>query len=118
MSLISETEAAVKRAGVALSLRKTTAGTFDADTGAYTAAATETDYEFTGYLDRIDERLVNGTSIRSGDYHCWGVGFPSGVTPNSGDILVYSSRLYRIVEVEAIRYGTATLVHRMQIRGV
>jgi len=108
--------AAIEGVGESLTLRKKAGGTFDDDAGEFTVAPTPTDTPFAGFVEHFDARLVNGTTILSGDLKVWAASF-GAVVPVAGDLVIRDSRSLRIIAVDPVKQGDEVLTYRLQIRG-
>ena len=117
MPIASQVEWAIRKYGESLTLRKKAGGTFDDDAGEFTVAPTPTDTPFAGFVEHFDARLVDGTTILSGDLKAWSASF-GAVVPVAGDLVIRDSRALRVIAVDPVKQGDEVLVYRLQIRGV
>lgn len=102
----------------ALTLRKTTGGTYSAATRTVTGGTTAT-YAIGGHADPYRSDEVDGTSIRRGDLRYW---IPHtrisahGVSMAVGDHIDRGGTVYRIEDI--VEPAGPNMVYVVQLRGV
>jgi hypothetical protein len=108
--------------GMAMTLRRQTAGTFNPSTGAFTGAAT-TDYTVQGLIQSqtlqtagAGERFFNGTLIQAGDKFILLAASGLAVVPSPGDLLIIGSITFNIATIIPLEPGGTALMYRALVR--
>jgi len=117
VSYADSVEFALEQVGEPLTLRKDSGGTYNADTGAYTAGPSNSDSDFSGRVSKFDSRLVNGTTVLGGDLEVMAVGFDEGVEPLAGDQMIRGDKTFSILGVDPETIGTDVMFYRLHVRG-
>ncbi len=122
-STAADVLAALQEDGMAMTVRRTSTGTFSPATGK-TTGATDTDYDAWGLIqsrtmDRAGtsgERFFNGTLIQTDDEFVMLAASGLSITPAAGDKLVISSVVYSIATLIAVKPGGVVLFYRLLVR--
>jgi hypothetical protein len=113
---------ALQKDGMAMTLRRQTAGTFNPATGSYTGAST-TDYATWGLITaqsmpqsgNTGERF-NGMQVQTDDQFILLAASGLTATPAAGDLLVIAAVIYSIVTLIALKPGGVVLFYRLLVR--
>lgn len=114
---------ALQEDGMAMTVRRTSTGTYDPATGK-TTGATDTDYDAWGLIQsqripqtgNAGERTFNGTLIQTDDEFILLAASGLTITPAALDKLVISSVVYSIVTLIAVKPGGVVLFYRLLVR--
>lgn len=108
----------IKEHGMALTLRKRAAGSYDSDLG--TVTTTNTDYAVRGYFYDYTPDMIDGNSILRGDRRVVldsllinGTATPE---PDATDQIVGLGDTVNIVKVMEIKSGSSTMCYQLQVR--
>lgn len=116
MNYAATVESAIDQVGEPLVLRKDSGGTFDNDTGEFTASTANADTDFMGRVTKFDARLINGTTVLGGDIEILSVGFGESV-PVAGDQVIRDSRVLSVIAVDPEVIGEDVMFYRLHVRG-
>ncbi len=115
--------AALQEDGMAMTIRRQTAGTYAPATGK-TTGAIDTDYTAWGLIQsqripqagNAGERTFNGTLIQTDDEFVLLAASGLSITPAPLDKLVIASVVYSIVTLIAVKPGGVVLFYRLLVR--
>lgn len=108
---------------VAMTLRKTTQGTYDPAAGTYSGGST-TDYPITGIIQSqkipttggVGQSYFNGVLVQTDDQFVLLAASGLAVDPDPGDLLIITGITYSIVTMIQIRPGGVDLMFRVLAR--
>ncbi len=114
---------ALQEAGVSMTLRKSTPGTYDPAAGTYSGGST-TDYPVTGIIQSqtisqtgtVGQRFFNGVLVLTDDQFVLLAASGLAVDPAPGDLLIITGVTYSIVTMIPIRPGGVDLMFRVLAR--
>lgn len=101
----------LQRFGASATLKRTSAGAYDPDTG--TSAQTETSLSTTACVFDYDAKYVDGTLILVGDKYAY---LSSEQVPKQGDVLTWQSVDYTVIAVKAVAPAGTAVLHEVQLR--
>ena len=108
----------IKEHGIALTLRKRAAGTYDNNTG--TVTTTNTDYAVRGYFYDYTPDMVDGDSILRGDRRvvldCKLTNGTNTPEPDATDQIIGLGDIVNIIKVMEIKSGANTMCYLLQVR--
>lgn len=120
-AIAAKVKAGFTKAGIAMTLRKTTAGAFDSATGTYTGGYT-TDYATVGLFQApqstsgtIGQRFFNGIEVQTDDELIL-LAVIDGAVPAAGDLLIVGGVTYNITTLLLVRPGGTALMYRVLAR--
>lgn len=90
-------------------------GTFDASTNSRTGNSV-TNTNVKAVITDYRERQINDETIRRGDKRVMIAGAALSSAPETNDIIVDGSEVYRIINVETIQPGDTVLLYKLQVR--
>ena len=113
MSLANSMKALLAKLGEPVTFTRTTADTFDPDTGAYTPGATTT---FTGFAtaEQYNSSEIDGTTVMRGDLKI--TVSKTDQRPVVGDTVLFDSQICRVMDVYPVRMSGADVVYVLQGR--
>lgn len=119
-SIAQRALAQIKRAGIAVTISRETAESFDPGTGTYTGA-TMTDYSADGVIqapnrENTGGRFGDGTMVQAGDKFILLAASGLTITPKPGDKITVNAVAYSIVTVMAVEPGGVALLYRILAR--
>lgn len=110
------TQAAIKKDGAPISIRRAVPGVYDKVTGK-TSAPTTTDYPGFALISGYKDYFVNGTSIKTGDKKFSIPAYLLGCVPSQTDKVIDSAGVaYTIVNVDPLSPGGVDILYKVQGR--
>ena len=111
------------KAGIAMTLRRATLGTYIPATGEYSGGST-TDYPVTGLIlaqslgtsGGVGQRFFNGVLVQTDDQFVLLAASGLAVDPAPGDLLIITGVTYSIVTMIPVRPGGVDLMYRVLAR--
>ncbi len=108
---------------VAMTLRRTTTGAYDPDTGAF-AAGSSVDYPVVGLIQArslyqtgsVGQNFFNGTLVQTDDQFIMLAASGLVIDPASGDLLIIGGVTFTIVTMIPVRPGGVDLMYRVLAR--
>lgn len=109
--------AMLRKAGCAMTLRVTTPGTYDPETG-MESGAVAVDHACVGILQAPQSKgfgntWLDGTQIQAGDVQALLAASGLAVTPKAGDSLTVGADIYTVVTVQTTQPGGVALLHKL-----
>lgn len=122
-AIAAKCEAGLTKAGVAMTLQRTTPGTYDPATGTY-SGGTVTDYAAVGLLQArslyqtgaVGQNYFNGVLVQTDDLFILLAASGLSVVPAPGDLLVVTGVTYTVVTSIPVRPGGVDLMYRILAR--
>ncbi len=99
-----------------ISMRRFTPGAYNPADGS-TSASTFVNFPTRGLFLKINDKLVNGTSIKRGDRRCiFKVSTIPTYLPSEGDVVVAGVDLYTVIDFDTIELAGTVVLYVLQVR--